>query len=173
MARDANGKPVEGELSFGIVDEALYAIRPETAADLHEYFYGAVYDRVGTESSLNFYFSGHAGKREMFLTKNNGFGNGGVLSQLKPSDTMVELKVRKVFPDTALWLAEVRTDAHRRAGAELTFPDSLTTWRATVRGITADTRVGSTIDRVIVRKKLMVRLAVARLFRPRYEVTVS
>src|SRR5712692_9130341 len=102
LARDANGKPVEGELSFGIVDEALYAIRPETTPDIHEYFYGPVYDRVGTESSLNFYFSGHAGKREMFLTKNNGFGNGRALAQLKPSDTMVEPKVRKVFPDTAL-----------------------------------------------------------------------
>ncbi len=57
--------------------------------------------------------------------------------------------------------------------AELTFPDSLTTWRATVRGITADTRVGSTIDRVIVRKNLMVRLAVPRFFRQGDEVTVS
>src|SRR6266403_941999 len=173
IARDASGKPVQGELSFGIVDEALYAIRPETTPDIHEYFYGAVYDRVGTESSLNFYFSGHAGKREMFLTKNNGFGNGRALAQLKPSDAMVEPKVRKVFPDTALWLAEVRTDARGRAVAELTFPDSLTTWRATVRGITADTRVGSTIDRVIVRKNLMVRLTVPRFFRQGDEVTVS
>jgi alpha-2-macroglobulin len=173
VARDASGEPVQGELSFGIVDEALYAIRPETTPDIHEYFYGAVYDRVGTESSLNFYFSGHAGKREMFLTKNNGFGNGRALAQLKPSDTMVEPKVRKVFPDTALWLAEVRTDARGRAVAELTFPDSLTTWRATVRGITADTRVGSTIDRVIVRKNLMVRLAVPRFFRQGDDVTVS
>jgi len=173
VARDASGKPVQGELSFGIVDEALYAIRPETTPNIHEYFYGAVYDRVGTESSLNFYFSGHAGKREMFLTKNNGFGNGRVLAQLKPSDAMVEPKVRKVFPDTALWLAEVRTDARGRAVAELTFPDSLTTWRATVRGITADTRVGSNIDRVIVRKNLMVRLAVPRFFRQGDEVTVS
>ena len=173
VAKDANGKPVEGELSFGIVDEALYAIRPETTPDIHEYFYGSVYDRVGTESSLNFYFSGHAGKREMFLTKNRGFGNGRALAQLKPSDAMVEPKVRKVFPDTALWLADVRTDSRGRAVAELTFPDSLTTWRATVRGITADTRVGSTTDRVIVRKNLMVRLAVPRFFRQGDEVTVS
>jgi uncharacterized protein YfaS (alpha-2-macroglobulin family) len=173
VARDASGKPVQGELSFGIVDEALYAIRPETTPDIHEYFYGAVYDRVGTESSLNFYFSGHAGKREMFLTRNSGFGNGRALAQLKPSDAMVEPKVRKVFPDTALWLAEVRTDARGRAVAQLTFPDSLTTWRATVRGITTDTRVGSTIDRVIVRKNLMVRLAVPRFFRQGDEVTVS
>ncbi len=173
VARDANGKPVEGELSFGIVDEALYAIRPESTPDIHDYFYGPVYDRVGTESSLNFYFSGHAGKREMFLTKNSGFGNGRALAQLKPSQTMVEPKVRKVFPDTALWLADIRTDARGRAEAQLTFPDSLTTWRATVRGITTDTKVGSTIDRVIVRKNLMVRLAVPRFFRQGDEVTVS
>src|SRR2546422_10650708 len=106
----------------------------------------------------------------MFLTKNRGFGNGRALAQLKPSDAMVEPKVRKVFPDTALWLADVRTDSRGRAVAELTFPDSLTTWRATVRGITADTRVGSTIDRVIVRKNLMVRLAVPPVFRPGDEV---
>src|SRR5260370_38203378 len=135
MARDANGKPVEGELSFGIVDEALYAIRPETTPDIHEYFYGPVYDRVGTESSLNFYFSGHAGKREMFLTKNSGFGNGRALAQLKPSDTMVEPKVRKVFPDTALWLADVRKDARGRALAERTFLDSLSTCRANTHGV--------------------------------------
>src|SRR5260370_38971689 len=109
----------------------------------------------------------------MFLTKNSGCRNGGALAQVKPYDTMVEPKVRKVFPDTALWLADVRTDSRRRAVAELTFPDSLTTWRATVRGITADTRVGSTIDRVIVRKNLMVRLAVPRFFRQGDEVTGS
>src|SRR5260370_25878112 len=109
MARDANGQRVEGELSFGTVDEVLYAIPPETTPDIHEYFYGPVYDRVGTESSLNFYFSGHAGKREMFLTKNSGFGNGRALAQLKPSDPMVEPKVRKVFQGTALGLAGRRT----------------------------------------------------------------
>src|SRR5260370_11950348 len=86
---------------------------------------------------------------------------------------MVETKGGKVFPDTALWLADVRTESRGRAVAQLTFPDSLTTWRATVRGISADTRVGSTIARVIVRKNLMVRLAVPRFFRQGDEVTVS
>src|SRR5260370_20317 len=99
----------------------------------------------------------------MFLTKSSGFGNGRALAQLKPSDTMVEPKVRKVFPDTALWLADVRTDSRGRATAELTFPDSLTTWRATGRGITADTRVGSTIHRVSGLKNLLGRLAVPQV----------
>jgi uncharacterized protein YfaS (alpha-2-macroglobulin family) len=173
VAKDADGKPVQGELSFGIVDEALYAIRPEMTPEIHDYFYGAVYDRVMTETSLNFYFSGQAGKREMYLARSFGAENGRALAQLKNSETMIEPKVRKVFPDTALWLADLRTDARGRAVAELTFPDSLTTWRATVRGVTADTKVGSTVDRVIVRKNLMVRLAVPRFFRQGDEVTVS
>ena len=173
VARDANGNPVQGELSFGIVDEAIYAVRPETTPEIHDYFYGAVYDRVMTETSLNFYFSGQAGKREMFLANRGTSRNGRALAQLKNSETMVEPKVRKVFPDTALWLADLKTDARGRAVAELTFPDSLTTWRATVRGVTSDTKVGSTVDRVIVRKNLMVRLVVPRFFRQGDEVTVS
>lgn len=174
IARDANGKPVVGELSLAIVDEALHAIRPDTTTDIHDYFYGSVYNRVSTDSSLSFYFSGEAGKREMFLAGGGaGFGNGRALAQLKPSEAMVQPKVRKIFPDTALWLADVRTDASGRARAELTFPDSLTTWRATARGVTVDTKVGSAIVGVIVRKNLMVRLAVPRFFRQGDEVTVS
>jgi alpha-2-macroglobulin len=42
-----------------------------------------------------------------------------------------------------------------------------------VRGVTSDTKVGSAVQRVIVRKNLMVRLAVPRFFRQGDEVTVS
>ena len=49
------------------------------------------------------------------------------LAQLKPSEPLVQPKVRKVFPDTALWLAEIKTDQNGRAQAQLSLPDSLTT----------------------------------------------
>ena len=170
-ARDANNKPVAGEFSIGIVDEAIYAIAPEASGDIHDFFYATVYDRVSTEASLSYYFNGEAGKKQMFLAWQSK--SRTTLAQLKPGESLVEPKVRKDFPDTALWLADVRTDANGRAHAELNFPDSLTTWRATVRGVTADTKVGSAIDRVIVRKNLMVRLAVPRFFRQGDEVVVS
>ncbi len=173
IVHDSAGKPVAGELSLGVVDEAIYAIRPDTTMDIHQYFYGWTYDAVSTDSSLSFYFSGEAGKRQIFLAGGAGSGNSRMLAQLKPSETLVEPKVRKVFPDTALWLADVHTDSTGRAIAELTFPDSLTTWRATVRGVTVDTKVGNAINKVIVRKNLMVRLAVPRFFRQGDEVTIS
>ena len=56
--------------------------------------------------------------------------------QLKP-ERLVEPKVRKAFPDTVFWAADLRTDARGHAEARVEFPDSLTTWRATARGVTA------------------------------------
>src|SRR5207247_6373643 len=94
------------------------------------------------------------------------------LAQLKP-ESLVQPKVRKAFPDTALWLASVSTDAGGRAIARLEFPDSLTTWRATARGVTRDTKVGAAVNKVIVRKNLMVRLVTPRFFTAGDEVTIS
>ncbi len=170
-AKDSKGKPVAGEFSIGVVDEAIYAIRPDNS-DIMYAFYGNRWTEVQTESSLGFYFHGEAGKKQMQIA---GAGRPyRALAQLKPAgETLVQPKIRKAFPDTALWIADVKTDANGRAQSSVTFPDSLTTWRATVRGITSDTKVGSAVQRVIVRKNLMVRLAVPRFFRQGDEVTVS
>jgi len=169
--KDSKGNPVAGEFSVGVVDEAIYAIRPDTT-DIVNAFYGSRWTEVQTESSLGFYFHGEAGKREMPIA---GLGRAyRSLAQLKPAnETLVQPKIRKAFPDTALWVAEVKTDASGHAQTNVAFPDSLTTWRATVRGVTSDTKVGSAVQRVIVRKNLMVRLAVPRFFRQGDEVVVS
>jgi len=173
-AHDASGHPVAGEFSIGIVDEAIYAIHPDQSGDIFTSFYGEVYDRVGMDTSLQFYFSGEAGRKAMILAGGAGSGVNSRrdLAQLKPAN-LVQPQIRKNFPDTAYWLADIRTDETGRAQTTLEFPDSLTTWRATVRGVTSDTKVGSAINRVIVRKNLLVRLAVPRFFRQGDEVVVS
>jgi uncharacterized protein YfaS (alpha-2-macroglobulin family) len=171
VALDGNGKPAVGEFSLGVVDEAIYAIHPDSTQDIYKFFYNGIGDRVGTESSLRFYFTGEAGTKPMILA--SGGTDRHRLAQLKPSEPLVQPQVRKVFPDTAIWLADVKTDQSGHATAQLTFPDSLTTWRATVRGVTVDTKVGSAVNKVIVRKNLMVRLAVPRFFRQGDDVTVS
>ena len=172
-AKDAAGRPVVGEFSLGVVDEAIYAVQPDRMQDIHEFFYGYTGNRVVTESSLSFYFTGQAGTKPMILAGGGGGGDRTRLAQLKPSEPLVQPKIRKAFPDTALWLAEIKTDQNGNAQAQLSFPDSLTTWRATIRGTTLDTKVGSAVDRVIVRKNVMVRLAVPRFFRQGDDVTVS
>jgi len=169
VARDHAGRPVPGaEISLGVVDEAIYAIRPDMTPDLVQTFYGETYNRVSTGTSLSYYFHGQAGRRVMPLAR---LRTRRELAQLKP-ERLVEPKVRKAFPDTAYWRAALVTGADGRAQARFSFPDSLTTWRATARAITRDTRAGGAVHRVIVRKNLVLHLAVPRFFTEGDQVTV-
>lgn len=166
----ANGQPVpRAGLSLGVVDEAIYAIRPDITPDILNYFFGHEYNSVYTESSLNYYFSGEAGKRRMRLAMLRA---GTRLAQLKP-ERLVAPKIRKAFPDTAFWSADIVTDSAGHAQAKVPFPDSLTTWRATARAATVDTKVGSATLKTIVRKNLILRLAVPRFFVQGDEVVIS
>jgi hypothetical protein len=167
-ARDHLDKPVRAEFSLGVVDEAIYAIRREIGQDILNFFYGRTWNRIYTSSSLSYYFEGEAGTRVMQLAKVRRRQN---LAQLKP-ERLVDPAVRKAFPDTAFWIPDLATDASGRAEARFSFPDALTTWRATARGVTADTHIGAAVHRVTVRKNLILRLAPPRFFREGDEVTI-
>ncbi len=168
-AKDHQGRPVAAEFSLGVVDEAIYAVRDETVPEIFPFFYGRIYNRVHTDSSLSYYFSGEAGRRRMELAARR---RGRPLAQLKP-ERFVMPKVRKAFPDTIYWIADLKTDASGRAQVRVSFPDALTTWRATARGVTEDTKVGSARHKAQVRKNLVLRLAAPRFFTEGDEMTVS
>ncbi len=167
---DNGGKPVpRAEFSVGVVDEAIYGVRPDFTENILSFFFGHGYDSVYTQSSLEYFFSGQAGRRRIQLAELRPRSR---LAQLKP-ERLVQPKVRKAFPDTAFWSPSVVTDANGHARAKVEFPDSLTTWRATARGITADTSVGSATLKTIVRKNLILRLSTPRFLVQGDEVTIS
>jgi uncharacterized protein YfaS (alpha-2-macroglobulin family) len=168
-ASDSTGKPVVAEFSLGVVDEAIYAIKPETIGTILNAFYGRVYSQVSTESSLSYYFNGQAGKRAMRLASVRPSKG---MAQLKP-ERLVQPKIRKAFPDTAFWVADVRTARNGQATVKFDYPDAITSWRATTRGVTQDTMVGSAVNNAIVRKNVIVRLVVPRFFRRGDEITLS
>lgn len=167
---DNSGKPVpRAEFSLGVVDEAIYAIRPDTMQDMVSFFFGHEYNSVFTSNSLDYYFNGEAGKRRMQLA---GLRPASKLAQLKP-ERLVKPKTRKLFPDTAFWNPVLTTDANGKATARVALPDTLTTWRATARGIAPGNKVGSATLKTIVRKNLILRLAVPRFFTQGDEVVIS
>ena len=169
QATDASGKPVSAEFSLGVVDEAIYAIQPDAVLPILKAFYGTIYSKVSTDTSLTYYFSGQAGKRAMELAAVRPHRS---LAQLKP-ERLVQPKVRKAFPDTAYWIADIDTDGSGQATVKFNYPDAITSWRATTRGITQDTKVGSAVENTIVRKNVMVRLVVPRFFRRGDEIVLS
>ncbi len=78
---------------------------------------------------------------------------------------LVSPQVRKNFVDAAFWQPSFVTDENGEAEISLTLPDNLTSWRATVRGITQNTQVGQGTNIVIARKNLLVRTEPPRFFR--------
>ena len=103
-------------------------------------------------------FFGRSGHRSLKLA---GLRPQRPFGQLKPERPPAP-KIRKNFPDTAYWVAALRTGADGRARVQFEFPDSLTTWRATARGVTRDTLVGSAVNKVLVRKRLILSFAAPR-----------
>ena len=172
LALDSNGKPVEADLSFGEVDEALYSVRPDTSGDIVASFYPKRFVYLQPQSSFDFYFHGEAGSKSPLLAQlTNGLYHPR-LAQVKPGSDLVVPKVRKAFPDTAYWNPNVRTGPDGHARVEFNFPDSLTTWRTTIRAMTDDGKAGGVVTRVLVRKNLIVRLSAPRFFRQGDEVTL-
>ena len=167
-AHDATGAPVSADLSFGVVDEAVYSVEPDSSGNILNAFYPQRETNPNIENSLNYYFTGEAGKRTMLLAQRRFHPQ---LAQVKPSIDSAP-RIRKDFPDTAFWQPDVHTDATGHARVTLTFPDSLTTWRATVRAITADSKAGATVNRVIVRKNIIVRMGQPRFLRKGDVVTI-
>ena len=82
-------------------------------------------------------------------------------------------RTRSNFADLAYWGPTVRTDAQGKATIELTLPDSLTTWVATARGLTRDTRVGQAESETRTTKKILARMQAPRFFTEKDEIVLS
>jgi uncharacterized protein YfaS (alpha-2-macroglobulin family) len=171
VARNDDGSPAANtEISLGIVDEAIYSIASETAGNIKRDFYGRRYNEVQTSLAINYTFTGYAGDNPANLAKNK---SAYQLADFKNESSYAEPTVRKEFKDTAFWQPDVVTGGDGKATVEFKLPDNLTTWRATARGVTADTRVGSAVQKTIARKDVIMRLEMPRFLTDGDTVTIS
>ncbi len=171
LARNPDGSPAaNAEVSLGVVDESIYSIRPENAGSIRGEFYGREYNQVQTRLAIPFTFTGYSGTERVQLAKNKP---NYQLADFKNETDLAEPTVRRLFKDTAFWQPDVITGRDGRATVTFKLPDNLTTWRATARAVTADTRVGSTIERVVARKDVIMRLEMPRFLTEGDTVVIS
>ena len=145
--KGADGQPAPAELSLGVVDESLYALKAD-ATNIKQFFWGPRPNRVTGNYSFSGYYSGGIEKED-------------------------QNQLRRNFKDTAYWSPMLQTSADGQASTSFTLPDNLTTWRATVLAHTPATAVGQQINKVISSKDLIVRLATPRFFTERDRVTLK
>ena len=170
LARNSDGSPAAGaEVSLGVVDESIYQIASESVGDIRRYFYDRRGNNVQTTFSVNYYFSGYAGDKKIDLAQKK---RPRQLADFK-NDATVDPLVRKIFKDTAFWEPALVTGPDGKATAKFDLPDNLTTWRATARAVTADTKVGVAVAKVVERKDVIIRVAMPRFLTAGDTVTLS
>ncbi len=166
--RDQAGKPARAQVSLGVVDEAVYGVKPDTTADPLRFFYRREYSRVGTEFSRDYTFVGWSGTEQLLLAQRR---RPTALADFK-GDRPAQPQVRKEFPDAIYWIGNLMTGPDGTAKVQLAYPDALTTWRVTARAVTPDTLVGTTVARTTVTKDLIVRVVTPRFLTEGDEVAV-
>ena len=228
--KDAQGKPVQTELSLGMADAAVWAIGEELAPDIRQAFWSQTrrlethtqsstervvielwrpkkdkpgeFERVMREGiaagrfealhSLGGAAGGGAPEETMFFAYDAMPAPAAAMAAPAAGDAVRSMKggvatmgremveqpnaparVRKDFSSTALWLPSLVTDAQGRAKAEVTFPDSLTTWKLTARAADKATRVGEVRRETRTSKPVLVRPQGPRFFIQGDEVTLS
>jgi uncharacterized protein YfaS (alpha-2-macroglobulin family) len=170
LARNSDGSPAPGaEISLGVVDESIYQIAPESVEDIRRHFYDRRGSTVQTSFSVNYQFSGYAGDKKINLAANK---RPRQLADFK-NDATVDPLVRKIFKDTAFWQPSLVTGPDGKATAKFDLPDNLTTWRATARAVTADTKVGVAVSKVVETKDVIIRVAMPRFLTAGDTVTLS
>jgi len=83
------------------------------------------------------------------------------------------VQVRSDFRSTAFWQPDIVTDRQGRATVKVKYPESLTSWKGTVRAATAGNQFGMASSTTRTKQPLIVRLQAPRFFVVGDRVTIS
>ncbi|MDR2208088.1 MAG: alpha-2-macroglobulin family protein [Azoarcus sp.] len=127
------GKPVQAALTVSVVDEMIYALQPEIAPDMVEFFQHIRRNNVRTSASLNFITYDEAADYA-----NDAARQPPARHQYNERAIKVLERARRDDTDTAAWVPTLLTDENGRARFTFKMPDALSRWRITVRAVALD-----------------------------------
>ncbi|MFJ3369386.1 alpha-2-macroglobulin family protein [Pseudomonas sp. NPDC086251] len=150
------GKPIPAHLTVSVVDEMVYALQPEVAPTIDQFFYHPRRNNVRTSASLSFI------SYDVALP-----GSPGAPGKANRSERGVKVleRPRREDVDTAAWQPELVTDANGKTRFTFKMPDSLTRWRITARAIADDGQVGQKKQFVRSEKPLYLKWSGPTKFR--------
>lgn len=170
-ATDYAGNGVEASVSVALVDLAVLTLLPDNAPDIAEAFYARQPYRSQIGSGM--FVSGEGLEVEVPLEQFGGRGGGGGDGFAASVALAEEDDVRRDFPDTAFWEADVVTDAEGQATLSIPLPDSATTWRLSSKGVTRDTLVAQSSVDIVATLPLLIRPVTPRFFTVDDEVQIG
>lgn len=147
MAKDASGRPVQTDVSLGVVDLSLLDLTGFSLPDIVTQFYSERGVGIQTANMLLYLM-------ERFKPGSKGGGGDSGAG-----------KTRGTFKDTAYWNPSIVTGKDGAASVTFTLPDNLTTWQLLAIGSTKDSLFGSFAKNIVETKRVILRPV-----RPRFAV---
>jgi len=150
------GKPVSSQVAVGVVDEMIYALQPEIAPGIDQFFYHPRRNNVRTSASLSFISYDVALPGSASAPGRSNRSERGVKVLERP---------RREDVDTAAWEPKLVTDAEGKVRFSFRMPDSLTRWRITARAMDGDGQVGQKKQFIRSEKPLYLKWSGPKRFR--------
>ncbi|WP_161880888.1 alpha-2-macroglobulin family protein [Deinococcus alpinitundrae] len=159
--KSADGKGVASQVALGVVDQAIYLVEPDRSTPIAQVFDAPRDNAVGTNSSLDFYFSqvGDVAAAPRSIAPTPAFAQDKQTRTADSASAADPVTPRQDFKDTILWLPNLLTDAQGHAEVDVKFPDNLTTWVATARAQTQLPRFGQASATTLTTKDVIARLS--------------
>jgi uncharacterized protein YfaS (alpha-2-macroglobulin family) len=127
------GKAISTALSLSVVDEMVYALQPEIAPSIQDFFYHPRRNNVRTSSSLNFI---------SYDLSTSAVSKSPQRSEVNDRSVKLLERPRRDDVDTAAWMPQLSTDANGQLTVQFQMPDSLSRWRVTTRAMNDAGQVG-------------------------------
>ncbi len=200
VASDYQGKPVQSEFSVAVYDKSIEYIATQTQEDIRKVYYGrnpninvsvswsgrnrmwmlnecspflVIPERFLLTSRKVASF-GASFARGLALDSNEALPVFAAMTGASVAEMeQASVSIRTDFRDLALWQGIVLTDEKGEAFVDITWPDSLTTWKTSCVGVTKDTKVGQESIETHVKKNLIARMSLPPFLREGDVTTVS
>lgn len=153
---DEHGKPLAGEVTLWLVDQAVLALGKERRLDPLRDFVQARQSRVRMHDTRNSLFG--------FLPYVEYPGGGSGDSE--PGDLLDNVTPRKRFVPVAYYAPSIAVGSSGVASVEIELPDNLTVFKVRAKAISGAARFGFATGQLAVRVPLVVQPTLPRFVRP-------
>jgi alpha-2-macroglobulin len=156
LTSSLSGRGKASRITLSVVDEMVYALQPEIAPDISDFFFHPRRNAVRTSASLSFVAYDLALPFSPVPKSAGNRSERGVKVLERP---------RRDEVDTALFEPDLVTDAQGRVKARFVMPDSLTRWRITARAVAPDGSVGQSSSFIRSEQPLYLTWSAAKTYR--------
>lgn len=153
---DDSGRPVAGEATFWMVDQAVLSLAKERPLDPLPDFIVARDTKMAARDTRNMAFG-------VIPLEEIAGGDGGELQEWGAENN---ISVRKNFTPVPIYLPSVKVGADGVAKIKVALPDTLTVFKLRAKAVSGADRFGAAGGEMLIRQELVAQPALPRFLRP-------